>query len=126
MSKPIDGNQIELVHGELVEKEEHKYEMTDAAMEQRRKAARAKAENAEMLGMVRYVAEISQHANINDPDSLLDCFHEYLRVAQEKGARIGNLTAYAAMGINRDIAYKWEKGDRENKDIHIENEEDYG
>lgn len=112
MSEIEQGKQIELIGGELVETEPQKYTMSDAALEQRRKASKAYQENIERMSMIRYVAEISTHADINDPESLLDCFHEYLRVAQEKGVMIGNLTAYAAMGINRDIAYKWEKGER--------------
>ncbi len=108
--KKEQGRQIELVQGEFVEQPPAKYEMTDAAIEQRRKAARIHHENTERMTMVRYVAEISQSADINDPQSLLDCFHRYLEVAQQQGVMIGNLTAYAAMGINRDIACKWEKG----------------
>lgn len=113
--KKEQGTQIELVGGELVEQPPAKYSMTDAALEQRRKAARIHQENTERMTMIRYVAEISKTADINDPESLLDCFHQYLQVAQEQGVMIGNLTAYAAMGINRDIAYRWEKGERKDE-----------
>ena len=108
--KKEQGRQIELVQGEFVEQPPAKYKMTEEAIEQRRAAARIHHENTERMTMVRYVAEISRDANINDPESLLDCFHRYLEVAQQQGVRIGNLTAYAAMGIDDDIASRWERG----------------
>ena len=114
--KKTEGNQIELVQGEFVESPPAQYDMTDAALEQRKKAARIHHENAERMSMVRYVAEIAQHADINDPQSMLDCFHQYLDMAQKQGVMIGNLTAYAAMGISNETAQKWAKGERKGGD----------
>ena len=107
MSEIEQGKQIELVKGELIEREPSKYTMSEAAHEQRTAIARAREENRRRMGMISKVAEISRHADLKDPESLLDCFHEYLRVAQEDGAMIGNLTAYAAMGITHQTADRW-------------------
>lgn len=115
MSNIDDGKQIEFVKGELVEREPQKYTMSEAARDQRTAIARAREENKRRMGMIYKVAEISRHANIQDPESLLNCFHEYLRVAHEEGAMIGNLTAYAAMGITHQTADNWLYG-RAHKD----------
>lgn len=102
-----DSRQLELVKGEIVERTTH---LTDAELAQRKAAARAREENRRRMGMINKVAEISLHANRKDPESLLACFQEYLRVAEEEGAMIGNLTAYAAMGITRQTADEWLHG----------------
>ena len=108
--------QLEIVKGEIVEAEDkQRYTMSPAARDQRTKIAIAREENRRMMGMINKVAEISRHANINDPETLLDCFHEYLRVAMEEGANIGNMTAYAAMGITHKTADNWLYG-RAHKD----------
>ena len=110
--------QLEIVGGEIVETEEKgKYTMSPAARDQRTKIAIAREENRRLMEMIGKVAEISRHADINNPDSLLECFHEYLRVAMEDGANIGNMTAYAAMGITHKTADNWLYG-RAHKDDH--------
>ena len=113
--------QLQLVDGEIIETEDHKYELTDKALEQRQKAALVKKENAEMLRMVCNVGEISQKADINDPQSLLDCFHEYLNEAVKSGSRIGNMNAYAAMGITHQTADQWMYGRARRDDPRYKN-----
>ena len=110
MEELEQGKQIEFVKGELVERDPQKYNMSDAAREQRTAIARAREENRRIMGMTYKVAEIAKHADLNDPESLWACFDEYLRVAYEEGAKIGNLTAYAALGITHQTADAWYYG----------------
>lgn len=102
-----EGNQLELVKGEIVERPTH---LTDAELAQRKAAARAREDNRRRMGMINKVAEIALHANKKDPESLMECFQEYLRVAEQEGAMIGNLTAYASMGITKSTAEEWLHG----------------
>lgn len=111
-----DEKQLQLVNGEIREVETQKYTMSDAALEQRRQNARRMAEDSERIAIMQKALVIGQKANREEPQTMLDCFHEYLDMARRDGHRIGNMTAYMAMGITKEDADKWYDGLRRGGD----------
>lgn len=102
--------QLELIGGEIVESDSNgKYTVTKAVIDQRTKIAIAREENKKRMGMAYRVAELGKRAaqHRDDPDYLRDCFDEYLRIAMETGSDIGNMTAYAAIGLSHQTADAW-------------------
>lgn len=103
--------QLELYNGEIVEAEDKPvYTMSDAALAQRRENAAAMKANQERLQFIADVARIGKKADTKDPESMFQCFLEYLDLAAERGERIGNITAYTAMGISKRTAEYWAYG----------------
>ena len=108
-----------------------KYNMTEKALTQRRNAIAetnkvykpaATGEeydyNARQIDHVIAIQEIASHADRKDPVSLRSCFLNYLRLCQQDGFKVGNLAAYAAMGIDTYTILAWERGTRqEYKDL---------
>ena len=110
-----DDTQLELIGGEIVDAPERpRYYMSEKALAQRRAAWKAqqlaKHENTERLEFMVLVAEIAKGVNKKDPESLLEAFHKYLILSADHGQKIGNLTAYAAMGINKSTIDDWYHG----------------
>lgn len=104
--------QLELVNGEIIESKDHgRYFMSEAALEQRRKASEAHAlkkyENHERLEFLAEVAKLSAEVIPNDPDSMLIAFNKYIMLAAERGQAIGNMTAYMAMHTNHFVMRNW-------------------
>lgn len=56
------------------------------------------------------VANIALGANIKDTEDLRKRFYCYCRLCEECDMRIGNMQAYAAMGITRHMASQWRNG----------------
>lgn len=109
--------QLELIGKDIVEAEDRpSYTMSEAALAQRRENAAAMRANQERLAFIADVARIGQKANTKDPESMFNCFMEYLDLATERGERIGNLTAYASMGISKRTAEYWAYGQMSGKD----------
>ena len=69
-----------------------------------------KSLNARIIQHSLQCAEISKNADINNPESLLACFHEYLKLCLENGMRIGNMGAISSMGINASTLSRWKNG----------------
>lgn len=114
-TKMPDYTQLELIGGEIVDSPDRpRYYMSEKALAQRRAAAKAsqlaKHENTERLEFMVQVAKIAEGVNKKDPDSLLEAFHKYLVLSAEMGQKIGNLTAYAAMGVNKSTVDDWYHG----------------
>ena len=109
--------QLELVGHEIVEAEDKPaYTMSEAALAQRRENAAAMKANQDRLAFIAEVAKIGAKANTKDPDSMLQCFWEYLDLAAKTGERIGNVTAYTSMGISKRTADWWAYGQYAGKD----------
>lgn len=110
-----DDRQLELIGGEIVDSPDRpRYYMSEKALAQRRAASKAallsKHENTERLEFMVEVAKIAKDVDKKDPESLLEAFHKYLLLSAEMGQKIGNMTAYAAMGINRNTIDDWYHG----------------
>lgn len=74
--------------------------------------------NARQIDHILAISEIASHADRKDVLSMRSCFLNYLRLCQQDGFRVGNLAAYASMGIDLHTAVLWEKGkDEERKKL---------
>lgn len=106
------------------------YTMSEKALAQRKNAgqdmikSRAPYEgediayNARQIDHVIAIQEIASHADRKDPVSLRSCFLNYLRLCQQDGFKVGNMAAYAAMGVDHVTVIGWERGTRqEYKDL---------
>lgn len=90
------------------------YTVSPKALAQRRennatKFARTEEErqyNACLIDHVMRVNEIATHADRNDLLSLKSCFLAYLKLCQEDGFNISNLSAYASMGFRSAQHFK--------------------
>lgn len=108
-----DNKQLELVGGEIVatDGQRPKYYLSAAAIEQRREAGKhsviAKLNNTERISMLEACGKMGLTANANDPEDLLNHFHAYLEMCAEQGWRVGNMTAYLAMGVSRWQIDNW-------------------
>lgn len=114
-AKLYDSNQLELVGGEIVEAEDRpKRYLSEKQMEQRRLASKAavmaRLNNTERIQQMAICAEIGKKSDYNDPEKMLECFGEYLTTAEEYGWRVGNMTAYLAMGVTKSQIEEWYNG----------------
>lgn len=75
-----------------------------------------KSYNDKLIAHSLKVVEISQKANISEPESLRDCFMEYLKLCQSDGFRIGNVGACSALGISYKTLYAWSAGTKRSDD----------
>lgn len=112
-----DEKQLELVNGNIQEsKDKPVYTMSEKALAQRRENAAAMRDDVDRLYFIAEVAKIGQRADTTDPESMLQCFCDYLDLAAERGQRIGNITAYMSMGISKRTAEYWAYGQFGGKD----------
>ena len=95
----------------------------EALMQRRQNAGCLPARTPEELAYNQAViqhalkaAEISRSADQKDPESLLNCFYEYIKVCGEDGMRIGNQGACAALGISPTVLSDWKYGYRKPDD----------
>ena len=58
--------------------------------------------NARSIEHILRIHEIASHADRNDLVSLKSCFIAYLKLCQEDGFKVSNMSAYAAMGMTMD------------------------
>jgi len=61
-----------------------------------------KAYNARQIEHITKVYEIGTMADRSDPVSLRSCFLAYLKLCQDDGFKVSNLSAYAAMGLTKE------------------------
>lgn len=86
------------------------YTVSSKALSQRRKNGalpvpvtdEERGYNARLIDHVIRVQEIATHADRSDLMSLKSCFMAYLKVCQEDGFCVSNLSAYTAMGMTRE------------------------
>ena len=91
------------------------YTVTSKAVAQRRKNSalipaetdEEKSYNARQIEHVMRIQEIAQNADRNDLLSLKSCFIAYLKLCQEDGFKVGNISAYAAMGMDGSSFNVW-------------------
>lgn len=86
------------------------YTVSEKALAQRRDAVEKRKprelitdedfdKNSRQIEHIMKIQEIATHADKNDLVSMRSCFVAYLRLCQENGMRVGNLAAYAALGM---------------------------
>lgn len=113
----IDENQLELVEGEIVPTRQLTY-LSEAQLAQKRAAGKASAmalyNNTNRVDYIAKVAEIGRRTQLAGctPENMLNAFHEYLEMSAREGQRIGNLTAYMAIGASRQMIEQWMSGRR--------------
>ena len=96
------------------------YTVSDKAIMQRRQASKSLPfvtdddidYNARLISHSLQCYEISQQADINDPESLRSCFLNYMKLCVENGFKVGNIGACTAMGISYPILSQWHSGTR--------------
>lgn len=102
------------------------YTMTEKALTQRRDAvalpiANTSEEfdyNSRLITHALKVQEIAAHADRSDLLSLKSCFIAYLKLCQEDGFSVGNIGAYAAMGMsNADFQNMTKRADPTYRDF---------
>ena len=127
-----DDTQLVLVDGEIVDlPEKPKYYMSDKAIAQRKAAAQASAlaklENTDRIEYLAKVAEIGMRRRQkgDDPEDFLEAFREYLILSAEMGAKIGNMSAYMAMGIDHANIERWQDGTARKNDPRYRQVADY-
>ena len=84
------------------------YTVSEKALAQRQNNAKIfhaetdeeRAFNAREIEHIIRVNEIASHADRNDLLSLKSCFIAYLKLCQEDGFKVMNLSAYASMGMD--------------------------
>lgn len=72
-------------------------------------------DDAESQGLPAFtvkVAALGASVDINDPEAMYANFLKYLKFCEAYKVPVGNLGAYAAMGISRDDASRYESGAR--------------
>ena len=93
------------------------YTVSSKALSQRRKngalpvpvTAEERDYNSRLIDHVIKVHEIATHADKSDLMSLRSCFMAYLKVCQEDGFCVSNLSAYTAMGMTKEQFYLFTK-----------------
>ena len=59
-----------------------------------------------------YLDEIRKTVNLDDPSTLWNALDSYLQFCCDTGFMIGNTSLYYAVGISKETASKWSKGQR--------------
>lgn len=107
-------------------KPRREYTVSSKALAQRRNNAalmpaetpEEKAYNARYIDHIMKVHELSTHAVRGDIVSLKSCFIAYLRLCQEDGFKVNNISAYASMGMTRSaFQYFKQKNDPEIQEL---------
>ena len=96
------------------------YTMTEKAIAQREKnlpspLAKTPEEiqyNARLIDFVLKVQAIASQTDITDPVSIKAAFFNYLTLCQEYGFKVSNLSACAAIGINKVTLWNWSKSNK--------------
>ena len=122
MTEKNDDKQLVLIDGQIVDLPDRpKYYMSEKALEQRRAASKAsviaRLENTERIEYIAKVGEIGlrRRQKGNDLEDYLSAFREYLELSAIMGEKIGNMTAYLAMGVSHMEIERWQNGiDRKN------------
>ena len=59
-----------------------------------------------------YLDQIRKTVDLNDPSTLWSALDSYIRFCADTGFMIGNTSLYYAVGISKETASKWSKGQR--------------
>lgn len=71
------------------------------------------AYNAKLIEFTIKIQQLGAGTDLKDIISLKSAFSAYLRICQEYGFKVSNLSACAAMGINKTTLENWYHGNRE-------------
>lgn len=69
-----------------------------------------KGSNAALVASVIATREIAKQADLNDPQSLMNCLQQYMIFCLENNIKITNMAAYAACGVSSVDVSNWESG----------------
>lgn len=86
-----------------------KYEMTELDVDLA-PALMRKGSNAAVVATVVATREIAKRADINDPQSLMNCLQDYILFCLDNNVKITNMAAYAACGVSTNDVRNWEAG----------------
>ena len=117
----MDENQLELMEtGEIVPTRELYY-LSPAQIEQRKAAGKASAtalwDNTNRVDFIAKCSEIGARVRQNRSiEAYAQAFHDYLELSAREGQKIGNMTAYLAMGVDHKMIEHWLKGDTHKDD----------
>lgn len=67
-------------------------------------------ENSRYISHTLEIQQIGMGSDPNNIEDLKSRFIQYLQVCAKNDMKLGNLAAYCAMGITKDMAYHWEHG----------------
>ena len=67
-------------------------------------------ENSRYISHTLEIQQIGIGSDPNNIDDLKARFIQYLQVCAKNDMKLGNLAAYCAMGITKDMVYHWEHG----------------
>ena len=67
-------------------------------------------ENTRYITHIQAIMEIAQGVDTHDIESLKERFVRYLELCARTDMKVGNLAAYAAMGITKADVFDWEHG----------------
>ena len=89
------------------DKKQRGYTVSNKALAQRQKnmcyptaeTEEEKDYNSRLIEHVMMINQIAEQADKTDLNSLKSCFYNYLRLCQQDGFSVGNLAAYASMGM---------------------------
>ena len=108
----IDGEQVKI--SKRTGKPLHKYTSSEKTGKNLQKVNAAldlpKGQNAKYVSHVLQCQELGMGADLNDVEDLKRRFARYLKLCIDNDMKVGNLAAYCAMGITKDIAFDWEHG----------------
>ena len=94
------------------------YTVSEKALAQRRSVNPSKkamepfegediAYNARQIEHILHIQSIAAGVDPKDPVSLKSAFLQYLALCAQDGCKVGNLAAYAAMGVSKDRFLAW-------------------
>lgn len=86
-----------------------KYEMTEMDVDLAPSLMK-RGSNAAVVATVVATREIAKRADINDPQSLMDCLQDYIMFCLENNVKLTNMAAYAACGVSAADIGNWEAG----------------
>ena len=109
---------------EEVVKKKRSYTVSEKALAQRQKkrnlgypvpeTEQERNYNARLIDHMMMIHQIAAEADRTDINSLKSCFINYLKLCQQDGFPVGNISAYAAMGMSSsDFHYLTKKKDPE-------------
>ena len=76
----------------------------------------ADGSNQKFIAAILKSRDIARDADVNNIDTLYSCLHRYLQYCFENNIKFGNMSAYAACGIDKQTVWAWESGSKRKND----------
>ena len=118
----VDEDQLELVGTEIDPSSERELVyLPPAQLAQRQAAGKASAmiryNNTERIDFIKKCGMLGAKARAEKTiECYFDSFHQYLELAAREGQKIGNMTAYLAMGVDHKTVEQWFRGEARGSD----------